>query len=236
MRAKLTYLDHSGFLLETKKHVLIFDYSNNQPQKGKTGLKGGVIDPAQLGEKEVLVFVSHSHMDHYNRVIFSWETQAPNIHYILSDDIAPHPGATMMGANEEKTVGEVRIRTLLSTDQGVAFLVFVEGLTIYFAGDLNWWHWQGEDPAWNRAMAEDYQEQIDHLKGMRIDVAFVPVDPRLAESSLLGIDYLMETADVGIAIPMHFWGQQKEAAKALLTTEYQDRVVLPMQRGQTVEV
>ena len=36
------------------------------------------------------------------------------------------------------------IRTLRSTDEGVAFVVHYAGKTIYHAGDLNWWHWEGE--------------------------------------------------------------------------------------------
>lgn len=34
----------------------------------------------------------------------------------------------------------------VSTDEGVAFLVTAEGRTVFHAGDLNWWHWEGEDP------------------------------------------------------------------------------------------
>ena len=54
---KVTYLEHSGFLLELKDRYCIFDY-----YKGEL--------PPLDKEKEVLVFCSHCHRDHYNPKIF----------------------------------------------------------------------------------------------------------------------------------------------------------------------
>ncbi len=54
---KVTYLDHSGFLLELKDRYYVFDYYK------------GVLPPLDK-EKEVLVFCSHCHGDHYNPKIF----------------------------------------------------------------------------------------------------------------------------------------------------------------------
>lgn len=60
---KITYLGHSGFLVETKEHYLLFDYYT-----GKL--------PAFLPEKKLTVFVSHSHQDHYNKEIFALQCGA----------------------------------------------------------------------------------------------------------------------------------------------------------------
>lgn len=54
----ITYLFHSGFLAETRECYYIFDY-----------WKGTL--PALDPSKPVLVFVSHSHADHYNPEIFT---------------------------------------------------------------------------------------------------------------------------------------------------------------------
>ena len=40
-------------------------------------------------------------------------------------------------------IGNLKIRTLKSTDLGVAFMVETEGRRIYHAGDLNRWQWEG---------------------------------------------------------------------------------------------
>ena len=89
------------------------------------------------------------------------------------------------------SVDELRIQTLRSTDEGVAFLVRVKGITLYHAGDLNWWHWEEEGPEYNEKMKRDYQAEIGTIEGEHIDLAFVPLDPRLEEAYGWGIDYFM---------------------------------------------
>jgi len=84
-------------------------------------------------------------------------------------------------------------------------LVKVDNKVIYHAGDLNWWHWNGESDKFNKGIAGMYKKEIDKMKDTVIDVAFVPVDPRLEENYILGLDYIMKTIKVKKAFPMHFW-------------------------------
>lgn len=51
---RVTYLGHSGFLLEMEDALLLFDYYQ------------GSLPEMDL-EKTLFVFVSHVHYDHYNR-------------------------------------------------------------------------------------------------------------------------------------------------------------------------
>lgn len=237
MEAKVTYLDHSGFAVKTAGHFLVFDCMNATPAVGRKGLGGGVVDPAELAGENVFVFASHRHADHYNRMIFGWKDCGFPVHYILSDDIAPAPDALMVEPGREYRVEDVAVRTLLSTDEGVAFLANVDGLNIYHAGDLNWWHWEGEDPSWNKGIARDYREQLGKLQGEKIDIAFVPVDPRLKGSMLLGLDYFMRNVGASHVIPMHFWDDGAAVEEALASPQaksYRDKVLAPMERGQSV--
>jgi hypothetical protein len=41
----------------------------------------------------------------------------------------------------------LEVRTFGSTDAGVSFWLRADGLTIFHAGDLNWWRWSGETQA-----------------------------------------------------------------------------------------
>jgi L-ascorbate metabolism protein UlaG (beta-lactamase superfamily) len=91
----ITFLDNSGFALEAENRFFVFDYYNDRPVTGRRGLAGGVIDPRCAAGKDVFVFVSHSHFDHYNKIIFQWAKHIENIHYVLSDDVPPHEGALM---------------------------------------------------------------------------------------------------------------------------------------------
>lgn len=194
----IKYIYHSGFLVELKDCVLIFDY-----------YKGCLPDFDH--QKPVFVFASHKHHDHYDPVIYTLRQSAPDVTYILSDDIRvsrhedKQRDVVFMGPHEKKNIKMIKVETPLSTDEGVAFVVEAGGKAIYHAGDLNWWHWNGEGEEYNKAMEDNYRREIDRLKGRHFDAAFVPVDPRLEDKFYLGIDYFMRTADADVVCPMHCW-------------------------------
>ncbi len=56
-KVTVTYIKHSGFLVETKESYLLFDY-----WEGKL--------PELQYDKELYVFSSHAHHDHYTKDIF----------------------------------------------------------------------------------------------------------------------------------------------------------------------
>ena len=77
----LTYIFHSGFVLETEQSILVFDYWLDP-----NGVMGGVLKK----DKPLYVFSSHFHEDHFNRAIFEWRKQKSDITYILSKDSLRH--------------------------------------------------------------------------------------------------------------------------------------------------
>ena len=236
MKAKVWYLAHSGFAVQTESSFLIFDYYLDEPKGGT--IEQGVIDPKELAEKNVIVFVSHNHDDHFNPVIFEWQKTIPNIKYILSNDISEIPNAIMIGPDDTVEQEDLVVKTYRSTDEGVAFLVQIDGLAIYHAGDLNWWHWEGEPETYNIKMADDYKKQIDLLAGERIDLAFVPLDPRQERQYDWGVKYLLERNNVPYVVPMHFWNQP-DVIDRLLVEPYMschaNRICPLRHRGQYLE-
>lgn len=230
----ITYLYHSGFAVRTGPYCFIFDYYLDTPRG--CGFSKGVVDPKEIRDRGVFVFVSHRHPDHYNRRIFSWRKEIPHIHYLISDDIRTTEDVLKMHGGMTASIGNVTVQTLTSTDAGVAFVVRTGKLCLYHAGDLNWWHWEGEPERDNSEMAERYRRQIDMLQGQSIDVAFVPVDPRLGGQALWGLDYLMRTADVKYAVPMHF-GDDTSIFDRIendpLADGYRDRLLCLKTRGET---
>lgn len=236
MKAKVWYLAHSGFAVQTESSFLIFDYYLDEPKGGT--IEQGVIDPNELAEKNVIVFVSHNHDDHFNPVVFEWQKTIPNIRYILSNDIPEIPNATMIGPDDTVEQEDLVVKTYRSTDEGVAFLVRIDGLAIYHAGDLNWWHWEGEPETYNIKMADDYKKQIDLLAGERIDLAFVPLDPRQERQYDWGVKYLLERSNVPYVVPMHFWNQP-DVIDRLLVEPYMschaNRICPLRHRGQYLE-
>ena len=71
---KVTFIEHSGFMVEMEQNVLLFDYYQGEI-------------PSFDGSKTLYVFASHSHADHYDPAIWKLKEQYKDIHYILSDDI-----------------------------------------------------------------------------------------------------------------------------------------------------
>lgn len=195
---KVTFIEHSGFCVELEKTVLLFDY-----------YKGEIPDMPK--EKELYVFASHSHPDHFNPKIFELEKTYPQIHYILSEDIsAKAQGKTArIREHENKNIGSIQVETLKSNDEGVAFLVTVEEKTIYHAGDLNWWYWNGEPEEDNEYMIRSYKEEIERLRGREIDLAFLLLDPRQEDKYCKGINYFIEEIHPKAVLPMHAFGEYK---------------------------
>ena len=211
MNVNITYLDHSGFLVEWNNCYWLFDY-----------FKGQI--PQLDSSKMLLVFVSHSHGDHFNPEIFDLYNKHPMTTYLISSDIKidektkPKYGITdevyqriiVVKSNEEYELFDqdnisIVVNTLKSTDKGVAFIIRYKEKTIYHAGDLNLWMWIGDDKQYNNDMKARFYKEITKLKGMSIDIAFAPLDPRQEDWYSLGINALLDTAKVRYVFPMHFW-------------------------------
>ena len=54
-------------------------------------------------------------------------------------------------------------------------------------------------------MKERYFRELQSIKGMHLDVAFLPVDPRLKERALKGARAFLQYASCDLLVPMHFW-------------------------------
>lgn len=204
---RVTFLDHSGFLVETGSAALLFDW-----WKGEL--------PAIKPELPLYVFASHRHEDHFDPRIFALEDGTREVRFILGHDIklSPRnlerwgvsPGTAeqchILSGGQTKVLPHAVIEALPSTDEGEAFLVTADGQTIFHAGDLNWWHWEGEDKGWNRNMEVNFKKYAEPLRGRTIDLAMLPLDPRLGEAGFWGPKYFLELADIKQFLPMHQWG------------------------------
>lgn len=229
---KITYLGHSGTVVELTESILVFDYYK------------GSVPPWPVGKK-VYVFVSHVHFDHYNPEIFCWERQVSDITYILSDDILEdsvpvdcRSRVRFVGARKTVQIDEMTIKTLRSTDEGVAFFVQAEGKRIYHAGDLHWWHWKEEGAIFNEMMRRKYQGEIKKLSKETIDLAFLPADPRQEEAYVWGMAYFLEQVEVKRVCPIHLWGKYdvcRQLKEEACLEAYQDRIVLVTREGEVFE-
>ena len=199
---KINYIYHSCFLIETDQYYFLFDY-----YKGKL--------PSLNKCKPIFVFSSHAHSDHYNPIIFSLlkEQGMEQIQAVLSKDISVKkypeevPVTTVTHSSFYSFTEDVSLETLLSTDEGVAFLLTCPEGTIYHAGDLNDWVWEEESEQYNKQMTGSYRHEIKKLEGKEISLAFLVLDPRQQKDYAKGITYFLMHTKTSVVFPMHYWDQ-----------------------------
>lgn len=203
---KVIFHKHSCFQIEDDQCVFLFDWFEETL-------------PVLDQNKMIYIFNSHKHADHYNSCLLQLADGYENIQLILSREIKmPKDDQRFLPVkrDERYTIeGPVpfMLETLSSTDIGVAFLLFYNGMVIYHAGDLNWWSWSGESNSWNHNMEARFKQIMQGLEGQQIDLAFVPLDPRQEERFCWGFDYFLQHTSAKIVFPMHMWGQLDFIAK-----------------------
>lgn len=247
---RITFIHHSSFCVELGNKALIFDYFRGERVKERTFL--GKL-PQLSPEQEIYVFSSHQHHDHFDLDVLTWADKYRGIRYIFSKDIRLGENyltrngidpvikerISYMKPGESLSLDGLQVETLRSTDEGVAFVVSCEGKTIYHAGDLHWWHWEGEEPAFNEFQEQTYKSQMEKLKDKNTDVAFVVLDPRLEQTAFLGMDYFLEHVKAGYVFPMHLWQRYDLIAQFKARPEaepYRERILDVSHENQVFEV
>lgn len=150
----------------------------------------------------MIVFVTHQHEDHYSSQIFEWQKNVKQIAYVFGWPVARQGNFTVMSPREGKTVDGAEVLTIKSTDLGVGFLVKVDGLTIFHAGDHALWH---------TLFKKAYEDEINYIAAAAptIDLAFVPVatgfraNCKPSDSVTEGALYAIEKLKPKATFPMH---------------------------------
>lgn len=213
---QVIFIHHSCFLVEVDDKVLIFDYFDGDKVNGYT-FTGKI--PDYEPDTKIYMFASHCHKDHYDMDVLRWADKYPNIKYIFSKDIriAPHflekhgidpkvrERVTFVTADHKYQVDDLHIRTFRSTDAGVAFYVETNKATFFHAGDLANWKWDGAGDLTNGVQERNYKFQIRQVAKLPINLAFVPMDPRLGPYMYDGFDYFLKETDADLLFPMHMW-------------------------------
>lgn len=229
---QIAYLNHSGFSVVSGTTCLVFDY---YPAAERKAGAPGVITSTDLAPFDrVLVFVSHSHEDHFDPSIYEWDDA--RVHYILGDDVPARWPGLRMKPGDEQTFGDITVRAFDSTDLGVSFLVKLPEHTIFHAGDLNLWHWRDVSTVREIAQAEDaFYAAMKPLEKESIDVAFFPVDPRQGSLYDAGALHFLMAVKPQLMIPMHF--QQRADVAMDFARKNRSRrtnIIALTRRGETI--
>jgi L-ascorbate metabolism protein UlaG (beta-lactamase superfamily) len=138
-QAVIRYLFHSGWAVRTRNHLLIFDYTEPLPPPGRPARGPRAIVPADIADRNVTVFVSHAHSDHFDPEILKWRDVVKAIRYVWGWEGVGAPEDIRFG-RERRVVEDRGLEILNIHHEGdgmpeSSFLVRVDGLTIFHAGD-----------------------------------------------------------------------------------------------------
>jgi L-ascorbate metabolism protein UlaG (beta-lactamase superfamily) len=208
-------LGHCGFAVKTRTHLLIFDYLGRGPAPERPSLANGFVNPEEIKDQNVVVFVSHDHPDHFDREILSWRSAVKNITYVFGWRTNPGDRTIELPApRAAKTLGGMEIYTINEEHDDVpevSYLVKVDGLSLFHSGD------------YIRPL-DTYESDMDHVLGKagRIDIAFLS---RVFHAKSLA---------PRVVFPIHAWDREymygafaREAAQEKVLS----RVICPENRG-----
>ena len=229
--AVIWYLGHSGWAVKTRTKLLIFDYwERGRPDEPL--LANGRINPEEIRNLDVYVFVSHLHEDHYNEMIFDWEKSVRKITYIFGWENEKDEKCISMSPREKRMIGDMEVNLLNSAKADPldnAFLVKTDGISIYHAGDYGLLGGVAK-------ITDIYSDDMNWLKSQadRLDIMFM-------SGRLLGnkipeyIPYTISTVNPVMFFLMHQEAMEynlKVLADELVRSGYASEIIAPLDRGQ----
>ncbi|MDO4790334.1 MAG: MBL fold metallo-hydrolase [Porphyromonas sp.] len=208
----LHFIAHSTCLIETEDSFLLFDFYDSS---STTPILMGLLS----NEKPLLVFCTHSHHDHYSPNIFSLlETFAPK--YIFCDQVREstppewRSDVIFLSVLQEYTLEEfgLSLKVYGSTDEGGSFYIRLQdGFSLFYAGDLNHWHWDQEANAYYQSLyAAAYKKELAHISSdclSTMDLLLFPTDLRLGPNYLRGLrEFFSIVTTTRYLAPIHWNG------------------------------
>jgi len=189
MNYKVKYYGHSAYSVETSNHFLLFDYVGKLNYNYNND--NVYIDESDINfetiNKPITMFHSHTHFDHYNKQMHIKLSHNDNIFTIIGGEISKIKNTTYLFGGDSININNIQIFAGNSTDIGVCFLINVDGIQIYYAGDnIDW----GDSNKTSFSYI-NYIDNLSHNINLPVDIAFVPVCnfsgqmyPSLTESAI----------------------------------------------------
>ncbi len=223
----ITHYYHSGFSVIYRDLLFVFDYWRGENQELTADQQ---ISPDRLASfRQVFVFISHEHMDHLDPIVFTWKDHAPVTYFVSSDMPVGTRGKRMAPGDEINLAEGISVKAFGSTDLGVSFLLNLDGLKVFHAGDLNFWHWRDESTLKEIEEAElEFQNTVRPLTRENVDVAFFPLDPRQGSMFEAGANYFILSVKPRLLIPMHYFRRFDIAVEYARTASCRTTEVLAM--------
>lgn len=207
---KVTYVYHSCFLIRKNNVMFIFDVPSNELLSDEH--IEFILD--SIREKDVYIFISHGHRDHFNMKILNFISSAKNVSYIISEDVIVKHGLYIFSGidkylvvakpNQTYNLNDYEVVTFESTDLGVAYLIKINDDYVYYSGDLALWVWDHFPKLFREAIEERFFRELSKICKYNIKLAFIAIDPRV--KNWAGALDFIEAIKPEYVVPMHLLG------------------------------
>ncbi|WP_319759493.1 hypothetical protein [Maridesulfovibrio sp.] len=208
MQVRLVHIFHNCFVLEVGEISYVFDIPADRFRSKKvlTALQ------RSLCGRDVVVFFSHSHQDHFAPDYREVCLGAKSLQAVISDDIEEmYPDldfsdALIVEPDEDYEFNGLAIRTFMSNDLGVAFFFrTAEGVKVYNGGDLACWDWENASPNELVFTRSFFSSVVEKMTEYSPHIVFSNVDRRL--ESLAGGPQLVKEVKPQVFVPTHALGR-----------------------------
>lgn len=211
--AAVWYLYHSGWAVKTSSTLLIFDYWELFERAEGPSLFNGFIDPHDIKDQNVYVFISHGHGDHYDKIILNWKNMIPQITYIFGWSAPEAKSHFAFGKDRiSKSFGPMKVKNIFHEFDDIpesAFFIDVDGLTIFYSGD------HGNSPG---ALNPVYKDNVDYMseQSNEFNLIFLSI---FGSPSYEGELYAVEKFKSRVMLPMHLGARETRAEEFVILAQ-----------------
>lgn len=204
---KITYLDHSGYMIETDSVIMVFDYFRDPAHKVVKTLDHNP-------EKPIVFFVSHGHQQHFNKEIFNLGQNHKRV-YVMSNDFVdrenPQHDVASAGMSPgdslENLPGGISVKAYGTTGKGCSFAVTTaDGRKIFHAGELGEPLSHNDDAPRDIAkFTEKFKVTINRIAEEQpsFDLVMMAVNTVDGPDFAMGATQFIEAVKVGEFVPYH---------------------------------
>lgn len=168
-KLKIHYFYNSGWLIETEKHAIVIDFIQHAASGITINNLQQLLKQASDNGKKPIVMITHDHNDHFDPAILELAKTFPQIEFIFGWQYKPSIITSFKTLINRDSVftSDYKIYTHVSTDDGVGFLIQIDGQNIYHAGD---------HALWAEQITQQFTDELKFIrsKTKQIDIAFAP--------------------------------------------------------------
>lgn len=199
-RFEIVYFYQNCFLIKHGEEGILFDVPD------KSFIEENVFSLIdKISPENINLFFSHGHSDHFTKDLSFFKDKKLRIFVPENIKIDKKDVISLKTDNDSFKDKDLKVSTIKSNDEGMAYILEWKGLRIYFGGDLASWYWEGLSKQEFELYVKYFFDTVENLKKKKpFDIVFSNADNRVRDLS--GAKDIMDALRPGLFVPMHLFG------------------------------